>query len=111
MGSERLSRTARSLIEDEDNEWLLSTASLWEMAIKLSLGKLILAQPFDVLIPDQLRLNGIGVLNIEWSHISAVAKLAFHHRDPFDRLIVAQSMVEGMPIISADDAYGVSRKW
>ena len=114
MGSERLSGKAKGLIEHYGDERLLSTASLWEMAIKLSLSRLSLAQPLDVLIPEQLRLNGINVLSIELSHIAVVVTLPFHHRDPFDRLLVAQSIVEGLPIVSADvalDAYGVNRQW
>jgi PIN domain nuclease of toxin-antitoxin system len=84
------------------------------MAIKLSLGKLRLAQPFDLLIPQQMQLNGIEPLGIEMDHVATVAKLPFHHRDPFDRLLIAQAMVEQIPIVSADtafDAYGVRRLW
>jgi len=84
------------------------------MAIKLSLGKLSLAQPFKVLIPQQMRLNGIKLLGIEIEHTAAVSKLPFHHRDPFDRLLIAQAMVEQMPIVSADtafDTYPVKRLW
>jgi len=113
-GSTSLSPTARALIEDASNQPLLSVASLWEMAIKLSLGKLSLAQPFEVLIPQQMRLNGIKLLGIEIEHTAAVSKLPFHHRDPFDRLLIAQAIVEQMPIVSADtafDTYPVKRLW
>ena len=113
-GSTNLSPTARTLIEDASNQPLLSVASLWEMAIKLSLGKLSLAQPFEVLIPQQMRLNGIKLLGIEIEHTAAVSKLPFHHRDPFDRLLIAQAMVEQMPIVSADtafDTYPIKRLW
>lgn len=113
-GSERLSPTARRLIEDADNQPLLSMASLWEMAIKLSIGKLTLGQPFDMLIPAQMRLNGIALLQIEMAHVAAVAKLPFHHRDPFDRLLIAQAIVEQIPIVSGDpasDSYGIKRLW
>ena len=113
-GSTNLSPTARTLIEDASNQPLLSAASLWEMAIKLSLGKLSLAQPFGVLIPQQMRLNGIKLLGIEIEHTAAVSKLPFHHRDPFDRLLIAQAMVEQMPIVSADtafDTYPIKRLW
>ena len=84
------------------------------MAIKLSLGRLTLAEPFNLLIPQQLRLNGIGLLHIEMAHIVIVATLPFHHRDPLDRLLIAQAMAEGMPILSADpafDAYSIERLW
>jgi PIN domain nuclease of toxin-antitoxin system len=113
-GSENLSTTGRTLIEDASNQPFLSVAGLWEMAIKLSLGKLRLAQPFDLLIPQQMQLNGIEPLGIEMDHVATVAKLPFHHRDPFDRLLIAQAMVEQIPIVSADtafDAYGVRRLW
>jgi PIN domain nuclease of toxin-antitoxin system len=113
-GSPQISTNARTLIEDASNQPLLSAASLWEMAIKLSLGKLSLAQPFEVLIPQQMRLNGIKLLGIEIEHTAAVSKLPFHHRDPFDRLLIAQAMVEQMPIVSADmafDTYSIKRLW
>jgi PIN domain nuclease of toxin-antitoxin system len=92
----------------------LSTASLWEIAIKISFGKLALTEPFDVLIPAQLNLNGIELLEISDAHASMVANLPFHHRDPFDRLLIAQAQVEQMTIVSKDDtfdAYGIKRKW
>lgn len=92
----------------------LSIASVWEMAIKVSLSKLDLSQPFDLFIPNQLLLNDITLLDITVSHTLCVATLPFHHRDPFDRLLIAQSLVEGMPVIGIDsvfDAYGVNRLW
>ena len=93
---------------------LLSAASLWEIAIKASLGKLILTVPFGDFASTQLTANNVGLLRIEVSHIVEVAGLAFRHRDPFDRLLIAQATVEQLPIISADtafDAYGVTRLW
>jgi PIN domain nuclease of toxin-antitoxin system len=113
-GSEKLSATARELIEDSANQPFLSAASLWEMAIKLSLGRLHLGRPFEDLIPEQMRLNGIQLLGIELEHVTPVTTLPFHHRDPFDRLLVAQAMVEQMTIVSADpafDAYPIERLW
>ena len=89
-GSARLSDNARSQIEDEANLLFLSVASLWEMAIKISLGKLTLAEPFEVLIPRQIDTNGIQVLKIDVKHLAALVILPFHHRDPFDRLFAAQ---------------------
>jgi len=114
MGSSNLSANARALIEDQANESFLSVAGLWEMAIKVSLGKLTLSDSLDVLIPQQLSLNGIELLNIQITHAAAVSTLPFHHRDPFDRLLIAQAIVEGMPVVSADtafDAYPVNRLW
>jgi PIN domain nuclease of toxin-antitoxin system len=110
----RLSRRAQTLIQDAGNRRLLSMASLWEIAIKVSLGKLTLAQPFDQFIPRQLQLNQIEVLAIELPHVVAVAAMPFHHRDPFDRLMAAQCQIEDLPIVSADtafDAYSIRRVW
>ena len=114
MGSANLSVNARALIENPANERLLSVASLWEVAIKTSLGKLTLSSPFDDLVPAQLKVNGIDLLNIKVDHLSTLTTLPFHHRDPFDRLIIAQALVEELPVISLDgafDAYGVTRHW
>ncbi len=90
---------------------LLSVASLWEMAIKVSLGRLSLGQAFDTLIPEQLALNGIDLLE----HTSAVASLPYRgHRDPFSRMLAAQAAVEGLPIVSRDSAfemYRIQRLW
>jgi PIN domain nuclease of toxin-antitoxin system len=113
-GSEKLSATARELIEDSANQPFLSAASLWEMAIKLSLGRLHLGRPFEDLVPEQMHVNGIQLLGIEVEHVTPVTTLPFHHRDPFDRLLVAQATVEQMPIVSADpafDAYPIRRLW
>ncbi|MEW5988767.1 MAG: type II toxin-antitoxin system VapC family toxin [Chloroflexota bacterium] len=113
-GSDRLSAKARSLIEEPANQPLLSIASVWEMAIKASLGKLTLGQPFAPLIQEQLDLNGIGLLGIELNHTAVVSSLPFYHRDPFDRLLIAQAMVEQTPIVSVDgafDAYAITRLW
>jgi PIN domain nuclease of toxin-antitoxin system len=113
-GSSSLSKKARTLIEDETNRVFLSTASLWEIAIKISLGKLTLSESFDVLIPEQLAVNGIELLDISVNHAALVANLPFHHRDPFDRLLVAQAQVEQMAVISKDeafDAYAINRLW
>jgi PIN domain nuclease of toxin-antitoxin system len=109
-----LSATARTLIEDAGNEVYLSVGSLWEMGIKVSLGKLGLGQPFEILIPDQLAINSMQLLGITVAHAAQVATLPFHHRDPFDRLLIAQALVENIPIVGKDgvfDAYGVTRIW
>lgn len=93
-GDERLTPTARALIEDLNNDVYLSVASLWEIAIKISLGRLQLAQPFATFIPHQLSINQIGLLGMTISHMTIIASLPFHHRDPFDRLLVAQAQIE-----------------
>jgi len=113
-GSSKLSVNARMLIENVTNQSVLSMASLWEMAIKVSSGKLNLVQPFETFIPQQMSLNGIGLLEILFPHTVVVATLPFHHRDPFDRLIIAQAMVEQIPIVSCDtkfDEYAITRLW
>ncbi|MBU1342570.1 MAG: type II toxin-antitoxin system VapC family toxin [Proteobacteria bacterium] len=101
-GSDRLSGKARDYMADFNNDLILSTASLWEIAIKTSLGKLELLSPFDQLIPAQLEKNAINVLPIELDHISAIINLEVHHRDPFDRLIIAQGITEQIPVITSD---------
>ena len=114
MGDRHLSATARALIENLANERWLSVGSLWEIAIKVSLGKLTLSSPFEVLFPAQLDRNDVQLLGITAQHTQVVAGLPFHHRDPFDRLLVAQCRVEGLALVSADhafDAYGVQRIW
>lgn len=113
-GDERLSEVARELISDIDNEVLLSLGSLWEIAIKVSIGKLALGKPFEELIPEQLVLNEIAVLPIGLDDLSLVAKLPFHHRDPFDRLIIAQAITGELPIVGKDaefTQYSVELIW
>ena len=110
----KLSDTSWGLINEADNEILLSTASIWEMAIKQSTGKLSFGLPFRVFIEQQVSFNRIDILNINLDHIEVVVTLPFHHRDPFDRLIIAQAMVEQIPILIADsvfDAYPIQRLW
>ncbi len=104
-GDEQLSAVAREIIADMDNEVLLSVASLWEIAIKVSLGKLTLGKPFEELIPEQLVLNNIDVLPIGLDDLSLVATLPLHHRDPFDRLIIAQAITGELPIVGKDSAF------
>ena len=112
MGNPRISTKIRERIENNEN--LLSIASVWEMAIKHSSGKLSFGLPFRIFIEQQLSLNSIELLSINLDHIDVIAALPFHHRDPFDRLLIAQSMVERIPILSADsafDAYPITRLW
>lgn len=93
---------------------MLSIGSLWEIAIKQNLGKLSFNQPFEIFITQQLNLNDLRLLNIKISHVTIVATLPLHHRDPFDRLLIAQSVVENIPVLSADkifDAYPIRRIW
>lgn len=114
IGDARFSTTARALVEDSANTSSISVASIWEMAIKVSIGKLTFRQPFTTLLPQQLERNGIVLLGITIDHALAVTALPFHHRDPFDRLLIAQAMTEQLPLVSADvvfDSYAVTRLW
>jgi PIN domain nuclease of toxin-antitoxin system len=104
-GNDELSNAAKTFISDFNNELVLSTASLWEIAIKVSIGKLELLQSYEKLIPQQLEENDIGILSITLKHLSKLIDLPFHHRDPFDRLIIAQALMEEIPVISSDGIF------
>ena len=110
----RLSAAAKSALLIADNERWLSPISLLEIAVKVSIGKLVLHAPFADLFPAQLNANRIQLVAVDSSHAEKVATMPLHHRDPFDRLIVAQSLIEQMTVVSVDaafDAYGISRLW
>ncbi len=112
--SPQLSARARSLIEAGDSQAIVSAASLWEIAIKISTGKLSLSQPLGATFPTQLDANNITLLLITIAHLEEVARLPFHHRDPFDRPLIAQAYSESMPLISQDSAfasYDVPVEW
>ena len=107
----RLTQTARSLIEDPVNLKIVSIATCWEIAIKVGLKKLDLGEPATTFLPRQLAANNFDLLGIDLIHATFVETLPSHHRDPFDRLLVAQAIVEGIPVVSADsqlDAYGIT---
>lgn len=110
----RLSGGAKALIEDADNRKLVSIASCWEIAIKVGLGKLDLGEPSRSFLPREIARNNFELLPISLDHATMVEGLVAHHRDPFDRLLIAQAMVEGLSLVSADvvfDQYSVSRLW
>lgn len=110
----RLSETARRLIADGDNEIAISPASYWEIAIKIGLGKYALPEPYDTFMERELRDNDFQILPILPRHTGLLTTLPHHHRDPFDRLMVAQAISEAIPLISDDsvlDAYPVQRIW
>lgn len=104
-GDERLSATARQLIADIEHELFLSTVSLWEIALKTGLGKLTLRKSFDELFPSELKANEITVLAIDIDALSHLINLPFHHRAPFDRLLIAQAIARQLPIIGKDSAF------
>jgi PIN domain nuclease of toxin-antitoxin system len=92
----------------------VSLVSLWEIAIKASLGKLKLPASFERYIPEQLQLNGFSQMEIGFRHIAGCAALPWHHRDPFDRLLAAQAIEEGLSVVSRDpifERYGIQRIW
>jgi PIN domain nuclease of toxin-antitoxin system len=91
-----------------------SIVSCWEMAIKASLGKLTLAKPVERLVPEQLGLNAFTLLPIDLDDTGRLARLPFHHRDPFDRLLAAQALNDSLTVVSADPIfrrYGVKQIW
>jgi PIN domain nuclease of toxin-antitoxin system len=109
----RLSSKARTTVTNADDVFL-SVASCWEMAIKVSLGRLTLPQPVDRFVSKHVGLNQFALLAIDLEHASRVAALPFHHRDPFDRVLAAQALHEGLTLVSADPVfrkYKVKRAW
>lgn len=110
----QLSAPARAAIEDPSNRKLVSLGSCWEIAIKAGLGKLILGEPSRSFLGREIARNHFELLPISLEHATMVEALVMHHKDPFDRLLVAQAMVEGMPLVSKDgqfDAYAITRPW
>jgi len=112
-GDDRLSSMARSAIEDAGTLSYISIASCWEMAIKCSLEKLQLEIPLKSFIDERVD-EGFRILPIETQHLPELTTLPFHHRDPFDRLIICQAMAEDMPICTGDShfsKYAVTIVW
>ena len=103
--SERLTQTVIDLCSSGEHEFYLSMASPWEMQIKHQLGKLSLAMPIAELVIKNTQENNIKLLPIDLSHINYLEQLPSHHKDPFDRIIIAQAIIEGMTIISIDHAF------
>jgi PIN domain nuclease of toxin-antitoxin system len=104
----------RNRLEDAGNRKLVSIASYWEIAIKAGLGKLKLGEPTSTLLDRELARNCFDLLQISLAHATAVEALPLHHKDPFDRLLVAQSLAETTPVVSHDpllDSYGIVRIW
>lgn len=99
---ERMNDESLSLVADRANTLYLSAASSWEIAIKHAIGKLPLPEPPGTYVPSRMATLGIHALPIEHVHALRVAELPMHHRDPFDRLIIAQSQIERLPVITAD---------
>lgn len=109
-----LSPTAAQLIGDPTNQKIVSVVSLWEITIKVSLGRLNLALPLADFIKTHLTPSKVQLLQIEVPHLLTLEALPHHHRDPFDRLLAAQALAEKVSFVSADaafDSYGVQRIW
>ena len=102
--SVKLRQNVKSIIEDKNSEIFISIASIWEISIKTSSGKLQIKGTFDS-IKDDLTDNSIEILPIDFAHTVENNKLPFHHRDPFDRIIIAQAIVENLDFISADAVF------
>lgn len=112
-GDRRLSRAARAAMEAADARLHLSAASIWEMAIKASLRHLTLPDTVDAYVREKVD-EGYRLLPVSWAHAAAVERLPFHHRDPFDRLLVAHAMAERWPLVTRDRVfrkYGVEVIW
>jgi PIN domain nuclease of toxin-antitoxin system len=109
-----LSATALALCSDAGNQLVLSVASLWEIQIKRQLGKLNLRMPLGEIVAHQQETNGVTLLAIGQAHVLALDQLPAHHRDPFDRMLVAQALVEGATLVSADSvlkSYPIQVQW
>lgn len=110
----RLAEHARRLIADASNEKLVSLATPWEVAIKVSLGKLDVGEPFTGFFPTFMSRSSFEWLPMRQQHFDQVVTLPFHHRDPFDRMLVSQALCEDISLVSRErvfDAYGVRRLW
>ncbi len=102
---ERLGGAALAIVESIANRLLLSAASSWEIAVKHSIGRLDLPEAPEVYVPERMRLSGVEALAVGHAHALRVASLHLHHRDPFDRLLVAQAQLEGVAIVTADAVF------
>ena len=100
---ERLSLTARNAVASAER--FLSVASIWEVLIKVRTGKLPLPVPTGNYLTTQMSCNGVSVLSIKLEHVLQIERLELHHRDPFDRVLIAQSLEEGWPIITSDPVF------
>lgn len=113
-GSPRLTARARRAIENEAHTCFVSLVTAWELAIKVSIGKLTLATPVGRYFAEHVAVNTFDVLGIELPHVAAVERLPQHHGDPFDRLLIGQALAENLTIVSSDAVfakYGLKRLW
>ena len=112
-GDKQLSKTALEIIESDAIRYI-SIASIWEMAIKTSIGKLNFQAPFEDLILNQLAINNYEILPLDLNYVFQLAKLPLFHKDPFDRIMIAQAIIENIPIVSIDaqfQSYPITVLW
>jgi PIN domain nuclease of toxin-antitoxin system len=110
----RLSPAATAALQDPAHELLVSAATVWEIAIKVGLGKLTLSSSYRDWMKRAITDLGLSMLPVTVDCANAQVALPLHHRDPFDRLLIAQALTDGVPVVSADlqfDAYGITRVW
>ena len=113
-GDKRLSKTSREIFLNTENRLYFSIVSLWEICIKKSLGKISLKNKWIDIIQEEMKANSIQWLPVEISHCAKVIELPFHHRDPFDRMLIAQAITEDLSILSRDScfsAYDIKCIW
>lgn len=103
-GSEKLSLIARNLIDENENKIYVSIASLWEISINVSNNKLIVKNSFESIFDDIIHYD-FHILSLEFSHLVTQKNLPFHHRDPFDRILISQSIFNNLDIISVDSVF------
>jgi PIN domain nuclease of toxin-antitoxin system len=110
----KLSATAMAALQDANNDRLLSAATIWELAIKLGQGKITLSKPYRQWMETAITDLKLGILPITLEYAERLSVLPPHHKDPFDRLMIAQALVDGIAVVGVDaafDAYGVTRIW
>jgi PIN domain nuclease of toxin-antitoxin system len=114
LDAPRLSRTSRDVLGEGENVFLLSVASIWEIAIKHARGRLDLPKPPSEYLPERMAHYGYEALRVDVSHALRAGRLPRHHNDPFDRLLIAQALVEHLPVVTSDphfERYGVEVIW
>ncbi len=110
----KLSKNAKQAYLDSENELFFSAVSYWEIGIKISIGKLELASDWKKIIDKEMVNNGIKWLDLKKEHVQGIINLEFHHRDPFDRLLIAQAQYEQLVIMTVDkciDKYNIATLW
>jgi PIN domain nuclease of toxin-antitoxin system len=99
-GDQRLSRRALEVLENPESDLVFSVASAWEIALKMD--RLGVVEDFDMLLDRATRILQLSIMAVDVRHVIASARLPFHHRDPFDRVLIAQALMEGIPILTGD---------